>query len=180
MFPKPSGVSSGSMWTENKQCSSCILQTKCVRLTNYYNSVIIIILNLQVEGKYEITGTSFTSILKFQTPYEKLAKGEAEVHVSFNHPNSYEFKAVAKTDNVIFDVDVALSLEAVDNKFLRFGAVVPALGINEDDLKIAFGYRVVSASDFELVAEASIAGTPRKAVLKYKYEPKPLLHIFCH
>ena len=98
--------------------------------------------------------------------------------MSFNHPNSYEFKAVAKTDDVIFDVDVALSLEAVDNKFLRFGAVVPALGIDADDLKISFGYKVISASDFEFVAEATIAGTPRKAVLKYKYEAKIIKEIW--
>ncbi len=136
------------------------------------------IFNSQVEGKYEITGKSFTSILKFQTPYDKLSKGQAEIHVSFNHPNSYEFKAVAKTDDVIFDVDVALSLEAVDHKFLRFGAIVPALGIDANDLTIAFGYKVVSASDFEVVAEATIAGTPRKAVLKYKYEEKIIIHLF--
>ncbi len=122
----------------------------------------------QVEGKYEITANSFSSKLDFKTPYEKLSKGRAEVRAAFNYPFSYEFKAAAETDAVIFDVDVALSLESIDHKFLRFGAVVPALGIDANDFKVALGYRMVSPNDFELEAEATIAGTPRKAVLKYK------------
>jgi len=76
---------------------------------------------------------------------------------------------LAKTSDVIFDVDMALSLEAVDHKFLRFGAAVPALGINANDLKVSFGYNLVSPNDFELVAEATIAGVQRKAVLKFRY-----------
>jgi hypothetical protein len=42
------------------------------------------------------------------------------------------------------------------------------LGIDANDFKVALGYRMVSPNDFELEAEATIAGTPRKAVLKYK------------
>jgi hypothetical protein len=72
------------------------------------------------------------------------------------------------TSDVIFDVNLALSLEAVDHKFLRLGAVIPALGINDNDLRMSFGYKLVSPTDFEVVAEATIAGTPRKAVLKFR------------
>ena len=107
--------------------------------------------------------------MKFNTPYEKLKAGDVEIQASFNYPFSFEFRSVAKTTDVIFDVDMALSLEAVDQKFLRFGAIVPALGIDADDLKVSFGYRLVSANDFEFVAEATFAGIPRKAVLKVRY-----------
>ena len=87
---------------------------------------------------------------------------------------SHVTSAIAVINNnratiVIFDVDMALSLEAIDNKFLSFGAIVPALGIDENDLKVSFGYKLVSPNDFEIVAEATIAGTPRKAVLKFKW-----------
>lgn len=34
--------------------------------------------------------------------------------------------------------------------------------------QIEFGYKVVSANDFEVIAEATIAGTPRKGVLKWR------------
>ena len=130
---------------------------------------------IQVEGKYEITANSFSSKLDFSTPYENLSNGRAEVRAAFNYPFSYEFKAAAKTDDVIFDVDVALSLESTDHKFFRFGAVVPALGLDENDLKVALGYRMVSPNDFELESEATIAGTPRKAVLKFRF-----LNLHCH
>ena len=61
-----------------------------------------------------------------------------------------------------------MSLEAADNKFLRLAVLVPALGVDENDLAIGLGYKIISPNNFEVVAEASIAGTPRKAVLKYK------------
>ena len=129
----------------------------------------MLFLLFQVEGSYEVTQNSFASKLSFKTPYEWLAAGKAEIQASFNYPSSFAFKAVAKTTIVIFDVDMALSLEAIDNKFLSFGAIVPALGIDENDLKVSFGYKLVSPNDFEIVAEATIAGTPRKAVLKFKW-----------
>ena len=61
-----------------------------------------------------------------------------------------------------------MNLEAAENKFLRLAVLVPTLGVDENDLAIALGYKMISPNDFEVVAEASIAGTPRKVVLKYK------------
>ena len=53
-----------------------------------------------MEGKYEITANSFSSELSFTTPYDKLLQGKASVYVEFKYPFAYQFKAVAKTDQV--------------------------------------------------------------------------------
>lgn len=66
----------------------------------------------------------------------RLPRGKAEVQVGFKHPFAYEFKAAVSTDETIFDIDIGFSIEEKDNKFLRLGAAVPALGIHPNDLRV--------------------------------------------
>ncbi len=42
--------------------------------------------------------------------------------------------------------------------------------ISNESFQIEFGYNVVSANDFEVITEVTIAGTPRKGVLKWRLD----------
>ena len=111
--------------------------------------------------------------VKVVTPLKRMKNIDGHLMLEYTDQKKGMIASI-KTDRPIIDIQAVVGRQGNGGGTFKFGAAVPALGIDENTFMIELTYKPMSMSDdpkeFEIFGEFTFAGTPRKIGINVKQE----------